>query len=323
VSAPPVSASSVFVPSVVSPAAGSSPAAARRRPEGLSVVDTGSDIAAGTGTSAARATLPVLFQHGLGGDAAQVAEVFPDGAARRLTVECRGHGGSAFGTERPFSFALFEADLLAALDAAGVGRFVAGGISMGAGLALRLAVRHPDRVAGLVLVRPAWAFAASPANMAPFLEVADLVRRHGAAGRDLFLASPTGRRLGEEAPDNLASLAGFFTRPQAADFAEVMAGIAADGLGVTRAEAARLAVPTLVVGNAVDAVHPLALAEELAAAIRGAGLLTVTAKARDRAAHAAEVRAAIAGFLAGAAFAASRPPAASRNRGAASPPPAG
>ena len=38
---------------------------------------------------------PVVFQHGLGGDAAQVAEIFPADAAglwRRLTLECRGHG---------------------------------------------------------------------------------------------------------------------------------------------------------------------------------------------------------------------------------------
>jgi pimeloyl-ACP methyl ester carboxylesterase len=36
---------------------------------------------------------PVVFQHGLCGDARQTAEVFPpDPAFRRRTLACRGHG---------------------------------------------------------------------------------------------------------------------------------------------------------------------------------------------------------------------------------------
>ena len=36
------------------------------------------------------AGLPVVFQHGLGGNEAQIAEVFPDGDGyRRLTLECQ------------------------------------------------------------------------------------------------------------------------------------------------------------------------------------------------------------------------------------------
>ena len=55
---------------------------------------------------------PVLFQHGLGGDAAQVAEVFPDAPpARRITLECRGQGGSSFGPPGRLSIATFADDL--------------------------------------------------------------------------------------------------------------------------------------------------------------------------------------------------------------------
>ena len=132
------------------------PAAALRRDDAsLQVFDRGNGPA-------------VVFQHGLGGDEAQVAQVFPDDAGwRRLTVECRGHGGSTLGSTRPFGFAMFADDVLAAADDAGLDRFAVGGISMGAAIALRLAVRHPDRVAGLVLVRPAWAFAAGAGQPAP------------------------------------------------------------------------------------------------------------------------------------------------------------
>ncbi|TGP68130.1 alpha/beta fold hydrolase, partial [bacterium M00.F.Ca.ET.227.01.1.1] len=73
--------------------------------------------------------------------------------------------------------AMFADDVMNAADAAGMERFVAGGISMGAAIALHLAARHPDRVSGLVLVRPAWTFDVAPQNMQPYVEVAELIRR--------------------------------------------------------------------------------------------------------------------------------------------------
>ncbi|MBZ9708272.1 alpha/beta hydrolase [Mesorhizobium sp. ESP7-2] len=243
--------------------------------------------------------LPIVFQHGLGGDAAQVAQNFPDGPSRRrLTIECRAQGGASAGSSRPFSIAMFADDVLAAADAAGMERFVAGGISMGAAIALHLAARHPDRVSGLVLVRPAWAFDAAPGNMQPYVEVAELIDRLPLdEARAAFASSATATRFRREAPDNLASLLGFFARDNATVFAEVMQAIANDGPGVTRAEAASLAMPTLVIGSGVDLVHPLATARELANTIPGAAFAEVTPKATDKNSHFAEIRAAIGGFL--------------------------
>ncbi|QKD05003.1 alpha/beta fold hydrolase [Mesorhizobium loti] len=243
--------------------------------------------------------LPIVFQHGLGGDAAQVAQNFPDSPSRRrLTVECRAQGGSGAGSKRPFSIDMFADDVLAAADAAGLDRFVAGGISMGAAIALNLASRRPDRVLGLVLVRPAWAFDAAPQNMRPYVEVAELIRDHPLDdARDAFAASATAARFRSEAPDNLASLLGFFARENAVIFAEVMQAIANDGPGVTRADATGLAIPTLVIGSGIDLVHPLATARELAGTIPNAAFAEVTPKAADKDRHFAETRAAIGGFL--------------------------
>ncbi|TPK76168.1 alpha/beta hydrolase [Mesorhizobium sp. B2-4-15] len=243
--------------------------------------------------------LPVVFQHGLGGDAAQVAQNFPDHVSRRrLTLECRAQGGSGAGSRRPFSIAMFADDVLAAADAAGLDRFVAGGISMGAAIALRLAARQPDRVLGLVLVRPAWVFDAAPPNMRPYVEVAELIRsRPLDKAREAFASSETAARFRSGAPDNLASLLGFFARENAAVFAEVMQAIANGGPGVARAEATGLAIPTLVIGSGIDLVHPLAVARELAGTIPDAAFAEVTPKATDKDRHFAEIRTAIGGFL--------------------------
>jgi pimeloyl-ACP methyl ester carboxylesterase len=193
---------------------------------------------------------------------------------------------------------MFADDVLAAADRAGLDRFVAGGVSMGAGIALRLACRHPERVAGLILVRPAWTFSPAPQNMQPIAEVAELILFHGPEkARAIFAQSETAARLNREAPDNLASLLGYFDRPNAKAFARVLADIAGDAPGVSERDAAALGIPALLIGNEIDAVHPLSTAYALAAAIPGATFTKVTPKARDSAKHFAELHEQISLFL--------------------------
>ncbi len=230
--------------------------------------------------------LSVVFQHGLGADQAQCAEAFPPRPGlRRLTLDCPAR------RDRPFTIAGFAADVLAACDARGVDRFVVGGISMGAAIALHLAVRVPARVIGLALVRPAWLWGAAPETMRPYAEVAAALRAHGpVAGRAAFAAGATAAHLARAAPDNLASLLGFFDRPDPAFVADLLDDIARDGPAVTREQVASLRLPTLVVGQALDAVHPLAFARTLAETIHGAEFAEIAPKSIDKARHLADLR---------------------------------
>jgi pimeloyl-ACP methyl ester carboxylesterase len=61
---------------------------------------------------------------------------------------------------------------------------------------------------------------------------------------------------------------------------------------------AALTLPTLVIGQRIDQVHPLAYAETLAATIPGAALVEVTPRTTDADRHVGEVRSALARFLA-------------------------
>jgi len=97
--------------------------------------------------------------------------------------------------------------------------------------------------------------------------------------------------------NNLASLFGYFDRPDGSAFAQVLADIAADGPGVSTSDAAALGIPTLVVGNTLDALHPLSAAHTLATAIPGATFVEITSKALDSNRHFAELRAEITTFL--------------------------
>ena len=242
---------------------------------------------------------PVIFQHGLGGDAAQPADVFPaDIGWQAITLECRGHGYSEAGPPDAFSIASFADDLVALIEAERLAPLPIGGISMGAAIALSVAVSRPDLVSALILGRPAWLASAAPPNLEPNLVVGRLLRSHPPAeARAMFDALPLVASLAIEAPDNLASLHGFFDRAPAAVTAELLCRISEDGPGVDGAGIAAIRMPVLVVGTARDPIHPLDLARETARAIPGARLVEITSKSDDRDRYRSEFRSALAAFL--------------------------
>jgi pimeloyl-ACP methyl ester carboxylesterase len=242
---------------------------------------------------------PFVFQHGLCGDALQPADVFPTGIGWRcLTLECRGHGRSAAGDMERFSIATFADDLASMIEERGLAPVAVGGISMGAAIALRLAVDRPDLVAALVLARPAWLDQPAPSNMAPNAVVADLLHQFTPQqARNRFEQTETAKKLAVEAPDNLASLRGFFSREPIAITRALLSRISADGPGVDRSSISDIRVPTLMIGHARDAIHPLAMARELARLIPSARLAEITPKADDLTLYKAGFRAALATFL--------------------------
>ncbi len=243
--------------------------------------------------------VPFVFQHGLCGDAHQPADVMPDGCGFAcVTLECRGHGESGAGPLEALSIATFADDVASAIERLEAGPVVLGGISMGAALALRLAVTRPDLVRGLVLARPAWVTGPAPPNMRPNALAGELLATWPAAlARARFEASDEAAALAVSAPDNLASIRGFFSRVPQDVTAALLTRISADGPGVSEADVAALAVPTLVIGHGRDTVHPIANARHLAQTIRLARLVEITPKADDPQRYRSDFRAALAAFL--------------------------
>jgi pimeloyl-ACP methyl ester carboxylesterase len=217
-----------------------------------------------------------------------------------VTLECRGHGQSDAGDPARFSIASFSDDVAAFVADLGIGPVVVGGISMGAAIAMRIAVRHPELVQALVVARPAWMDAAAPENMAPNAEVARLLEAHEpAAAMELFEAGSTALLLATHGPDNLASLRSFFSRNPIAVTQALLASIAADGPEIERDEVARIACPTLVIGNGLDFIHPMAMAREIASIIPDARLVEIAPKATNIETYRSEFRTALRDFLAG------------------------
>ncbi|TXH99674.1 MAG: alpha/beta hydrolase [Rhizobium sp.] len=242
---------------------------------------------------------PVVFQHGLCGDARQTEDAFPaDADFRRIAVEARGHGRSQTGNPDRLSIATFADDVASYIERNLSAPVVIGGISMGAAISLRLAVKRPELVRALIIARPAWLIQSAPENMAPNAEVGRLLQTMPPEeGKEVFLAGSTAQRLAREAPDNLASLLGLFSRTPIDVTAALLEKISADGPGVTEAEVRRVAMPTLVVGHDRDIVHPLGYAQDLAERIPDARLVKIASKAESRSQHLADLRKAMADFL--------------------------
>jgi pimeloyl-ACP methyl ester carboxylesterase len=85
-------------------------------------------------------------------------EVLPELAAGRqvIATELQGHGRTA-DIERDIDLGFLAGDVAALLDHLGVGQADVLGFSLGAGVALQLALDHPDRVARLISVSAGYA----------------------------------------------------------------------------------------------------------------------------------------------------------------------
>ncbi len=144
------------------------------------------------------------------------------------------------------------------------------GLSMGGYTALALAVRHPERVARLVLADTR-AGADEPAALQGRFAAIDALR---SGGRAEYLAGLLPRLMAHAAaPDVRAELVACAARQADAALVDALGALA--GRPDRRAELARIGQPTLVIVGAEDGVTPPAAARELAAGIVGARLIEI------------------------------------------------
>ncbi len=99
---------------------------------------------------------PVVLLHGLTATNRYVvmgSRSLERAGHRVIAFDARGHGASAPGDF--YDYPALAGDLVGLLDDLGLERAVLAGASMGAHSALRVALEHPERVAGLVVITPA------------------------------------------------------------------------------------------------------------------------------------------------------------------------
>jgi pimeloyl-ACP methyl ester carboxylesterase len=222
---------------------------------------------------------PVVLLHGLTATRRYVvmgSRALQRAGYRVLAYDARGHGQSTAALERAYGYEHLAGDLLAVLDAAGIERAVLAGASMGAHTAVRFALDHPERLAGLALITPAFDPSVSTRNereLEHWDALAAGLREGGVEGfvRAYDLAAlPDAWRATVEMV--LRQRLGAHEHPRAvADALEV---VPRSRPFEQLAELEAIAAPTLVVGSRdeADPEHPLAVAQLYARTIPGARL---------------------------------------------------
>jgi 3-oxoadipate enol-lactonase len=195
-------------------------------------------------------------------------------AAEILTYDCRGHGRSDR-RAGAFTAELFAHDLAQLLDHVGWDKAAVAGCSMGGCVALAFAGLYPDRVAGLGLIdTTAWYGPDAPAR---FRERADAARAKGMQGLIDFQAT---RWFSDEFrashPEMLQRATSVFL---ANDFDCYAATCALLGDVDVRARLRSFRMPVAIVVGEEDYATPVAMAQELHAAIPQS-TLTVLPRAR-------------------------------------------
>jgi len=203
----------------------------------------------------------LLFLHGL----TALASVQRGNAPRGYRVAAydqRGHGAATPVTApEAFGIGEFVADALAVLDHLGWERPVVCGTSMGAAVALRLALGHPQRVRALALVAPAFGDAPNEA-MDIFDAMARGIERYGLEG---VIPRSREAQVARGIPVEATRWLDAWTQHQQAPIVAAVRTVSRwapfpelDALGPQP-------FPIVIAAWPDDPMHPLALAERIAA----------------------------------------------------------
>ncbi|EHN09781.1 alpha/beta hydrolase [Patulibacter medicamentivorans] len=223
---------------------------------------------------------PVVLLHGLTASHRYVvmgSKRLERSGHRVVAYDARGHGASdPAPNPRDYGYELLVGDLIDVLDQQGIERAVLAGASMGAHTAMRAALEHPDRVAGLVLATPAFVPGneSDPRALARWDRLADGMASGGAEG---FVAAYRFDDVPEAWRDTVrkvtAQRLAVHEHPEAV--ADALRAVPRSAPLDDLAQLQAISVPTTVVGSRdeADAGHPLAVARRYADAIPGARLL--------------------------------------------------
>jgi pimeloyl-ACP methyl ester carboxylesterase len=222
----------------------------------------------------------IVLTHGLLMDSRMYTKLAPALAERGnriITVDMLGHGASAQPHEMTeYSMPQFGRDLVALLDHLELPQAVIGGTSLGANVALEVAVSAPTRVRALVLEMPVLENAL-PAAAAAFVPLALALRL---SQRMMGWVAGLTRRI-PRTHFVVDMMIDFVRRDPAASLA-VLDGLIFGRVAPPIEDRRALAQPTLVIGHPSDPIHPFSDAARISRELPNARLVTAISIAEWR-----------------------------------------
>jgi pimeloyl-ACP methyl ester carboxylesterase len=226
--------------------------------------------------------IPVVLLHGLTATHRYVvmgSRALERSGHRVIAYDARGHGRSRPAPDpSAYRYEDLAEDLLAVLDVRAVDRAVLAGASMGAHTALRVALERPERLAGLVVITPAY----DPEDtqdeterLARWDALSEGLRTGGVEGFVEAYGTPKSpERWHETIYKVLRQRLGAHEHPEAV--ADALRAVPRSRPFSAWSELAELELPAMIVASRdeADPEHPFAVGERYAEAIPGAEFRT-------------------------------------------------
>jgi pimeloyl-ACP methyl ester carboxylesterase len=223
---------------------------------------------------------PVVLLHGLTATRRYVvmgSRALERSGHRVVAYDARAHGKSTGAPDGDYSYPALAADLGAVLDGYAIDRAVLAGASMGAHTLLRFALDHPDRVAALCAITPAYTpeTFGDPASLARWDALAEGLRSGGVDG---FVAAYGDGAVAESMRETVLKVVrqrlSQHDHPEAV--ADALQAVPRSRPFAAVEDLAAITVPTAIIASRdeFDPGHPFEVGERYAAAIPGARLVT-------------------------------------------------
>jgi pimeloyl-ACP methyl ester carboxylesterase len=223
---------------------------------------------------------PVVLLHGLTATRRYVvmgSKALERSGHRVITYDARGHGRSSPASDpASYGYDALTRDLEAVLDQLEIPRAVLAGASMGAHTLLAFALRAPERVAGVVVITPAYdGEEATAAELARWDALADGLRRGGVDG---FLAAYGTPHVPDAWRDTVVQVIRqrLSQHEHPAAVADALQAVPRSRPFQAVGDLAAISAPAAIVasGDEADPDHPQGVGEDYAAVIPGARLIT-------------------------------------------------
>lgn len=235
---------------------------------------------------------PFIFQHGLGSNLAQAQSLLGGlEKVQLITMDCPGHGDTPLRVGNPPSFDYYADEVIRLMDHLKIEKAIFGGISMGAGISMNIALRYPKKVAGLVLVRPAWLEEKHPDNLRILKAAAKLIGKRG--GKAKFEKNSDYQQIKGHWRTAASSVMGVFSDTQQTAIPVVLKSMVSDSPYRSKKDLAKIKQPCLILGNDDDPLHPYEMAQDIHKGIKKSQLVKVTSRYIANREHKKEVNHAV------------------------------
>jgi len=213
---------------------------------------------------------PLIFLHGLGADRSQSTGAFSQaahkGAFQLIAVDFRSHGDSIDdSTGTALHFDAFADDIIRLMDHLELETAYVGGLSMGSAVTLNLALRYPERLRDIIILRPSWLDQTHPAQLELVAKVGHWIEEHGLFQSEALLqADQDFIALHEREPTVAASITPLHSRPQAINGASVLYKMYESRPFRDLECLSEISHRALVLDTTHDDLHPQSVAQQIA-----------------------------------------------------------